>query len=192
VKTLVSLILLSSLSLALAEKPKIATLNLAEVLEKYHRKIASEKELKERITSIQSTPRFAAVQEMNAKLTELAKTVRTPSHSIEVRDAAALEFNATSLEHQSLNKELETFLATEKKAATNAMVTELEAILVEIRTETNNIAVQENYDLVLEVGGQTSSQTSPIIYLREKTDITQMVLSNLNAHSPQSEAPASE
>lgn len=193
-KILLSLVLLLAVGSAHAEGPKIATVNMEELFRKYHRKIAVEERMKTQLEAIKQNPRVTAVRDLNTKLTGLAEVVKDETNPEDDRKIAAEKFNSTSIEYQSLAKELEQFMTIEQRKVTEQMIDSLELLLEEVREQVNEIGKSENFDLVLEVGGLTSSQTSPIIYLRNGTDITKLVLEQLNHGAPEeaAEEPASE
>lgn len=174
--------------LPLAAQPQIAVVDMDAVFRQYHRKLSVEKKVQAQIDALRTSSRVLAVQEADAKLKELASTVRDKQMPAETRELAAQEFDSLAIEYQGLLREMEEYLNAEKRKATLYLVENLEAIMLEVRTETSLIGKEQDFDLVLEKSGKTSSQISPIIYLREKTDITDIVLERLNAQSP----PASE
>lgn len=143
-----------------------------------------------KINALKNNPRVLAVRDLNTKLSELAAIVRDDSQPEEDRKIAAEEFNATSVEYQSLAKEMELFMAEEQRKATKQMVEAIEALMEDVRERVSEIGKSEGYDLILEIGGLTSSQTSPIIFLRNGTDISELVLERLNAEFPATEAEA--
>lgn len=174
----------------LAEQPKIATVDIESLFSRYHRKTVVENEMQAKINALKNNPRVLAVRDLNTKLSELAAIVRDDSQPEEDRKIAAEEFNATSVEYQSLAKEMELFMAEEQRKATKQMVEAIEALMEDVRERVSEIGKSEGYDLILEIGGLTSSQTSPIIFLRNGTDISELVLERLNAEFPATEAEA--
>ena len=171
--------------LPLVAKPKIAVVNMDVIFNGYHRKLSIEKEVQEKIAALTNSPRVLAVQEMDAKLKELAVTVRDKKLTPETRELAAEEFNSLAIEHQSLIQEMEEYLEQEKRAETQRLVETLEDILQIVHTEIAKIGKEQDFDLIIELEGKTSTQVSPIIYLREKNDITDLILKSLNEQSPE-------
>lgn len=168
-------------------KPKIAVVDIDTIFTGFSRKLTVEKEVANKIEALKQSPRVLAVQEMDTKLKELAATVRDKTKDPETRELAAEEFNSLAIEHQSLLQEMEKFLQEEKLKATRQLVDTVEKLIGEIRAEISRVGKEQNFDMVLEVGGRSSSQVSPIIYLREKTDLTSLVLERLNAEGAAAE-----
>ena len=154
------------------------------IFKNYYLKLQIEKDVEARIESLKSSSRVLAVQETDAKLKELAATVRDKKLPAETRELAAKEFNSLAIEHQSLIQEMEQYLADEKRKATNELVKTLEKIIADVRVEVSLICKEGGYDFVLETAGKSSSQISPIVYLREKTDLTDLVIERLNKDAP--------
>ncbi|MGJ8723710.1 MAG: OmpH family outer membrane protein [Roseibacillus sp.] len=176
------LFLLSALTSS--AQPKIGVINMDEVYLNYHLKLKIEKDVQAKIEALKTSSRVVAVQETDAKLKDLAKTVRDKTLAAETRELAAEEFNSLAIEHQSLIQEMERYLADEKQKATRELVESLEEIIVIVRKEISKVCREENYDFVLENAGKTSSQISPVIYLRNKTDITSLIVERLNKSAP--------
>ena len=80
---------------------------------------------------------------------------------------------------------MEEYLEQEKRAETQRLVETLEDILQIVHTEIAKIGKEQDFDLIIELEGKTSTQVSPIIYLREKNDITDLILKSLNEQSPE-------
>ena len=173
----------------LVAKPKIAVVNIDTIYAKYHRKLTIEKEVQDKVDALKNSSRVLAVEETDTKLQELAETVRDKKLPAEARELAAEEFNSLAIEHQALIREMKDFLREEKRKTTRELVETVEQIIVEIRAEISKISQEQQFDFVFEEGGKTSTQVSPIIYLREKIDITEAVLEVLNADAPDAPAP---
>ena len=168
-------------TLSIAAKPNIAVVNIAKVFHENDHNVTMNEKFRAESEALQSSPRVVAVQEMDAKLKTLATTVRDKKIALEVRENATEEFKSLSIEYQSLVQEMETFLAAEKQKLTEDLVTDLEAFILEVREVITTVGKEGGFDLVLEEFGKTSTQTSAIIYLRNKVDITDKVLARLNS-----------
>lgn len=174
--------------LTLAASPRIAVVDMDKIYQGYQRKIEIERQISERLEALKNSPRTQAVQEMDQKMQDLARIVRDKASPIKTREKAANEFNTLAIEHQALIKNVNEHLRKDKLDATEELVETVERLIGEVHKEIVLIGKEKGFDLVLETAGSTSSQTSPLIYIREKTDITQLVLTRLN----QSTAPASK
>ena len=173
-------------------QPKIGVLDMNKLFENYYLKLEIERDVASRIDALKNSSRVQAVQETDAKLKELAATVRDRKLAAETRELAAKEFNSLALEHQSLVQEMEQYLSDEKQKATLELVETLEEIIVTVREEVAVISKEGGYDFVLETGGMTSSRISPIIYLKEKTDLTDLVIERLNKDAPSQDSEEEE
>ena len=138
-----------------------------------------EENVEKKMDSLKSSPRVLAVQEMDSRLKAIAETVRDEDLAPEQREQAANEFNSLSMEYQSLVQEMEEFLQDEKMNAKRKLVETVEALVEEVREVVAQTSKEMDVDLVFEIGGKTSSQVSPIIYLRDRVDLTDAVLAKL-------------
>ncbi len=178
-KTLALFALLFSANLAKAE-PKIGIVDLNYILENYDAKTKFKEEMNEKLTALNESSRVKAVEETDRAIKELARIVRNKEIDLEKREAAAQEFESLHLEYKSLVQEMNSFLKVERKNATLELVEDIEQLLDTVRTLVSQIGQEKELDLILEIGGKTNSQISPIIYLRHKVDLTKDVLARLN------------
>jgi Skp family chaperone for outer membrane proteins len=162
-----------------AELPRIATVDMAQVFGDLEEKKTAESQYRKALSNLSENPRVKAVEEMDAELTQLAGIVRDQTVPEDHRAQAAARFNSLSTEYTSLVTEMKRYLANERKNLTEQFVEKQEALIAKVHTVTKQLATESDYDLVLEVGGKTSSQISPIIYLSPATDITSEVMTRL-------------
>lgn len=163
-----------------ADRPKIATVNMEIVFGQYQKKSQAKARNLEQLEKLAKDPRIAAVRELDAQLKELAATVRDKSLSDEVREKAAMTFNSLSSEYTSLTTEMESFLQNEKRKLTLEFVQEWEKLLAEAEAVTAKIGREGGYELVLEIGGKSSSMMPTVLHLSDSTDITELVIQRLN------------
>ena len=64
------------------------------------------------------------------------------------------------------------------------MVRTTRELLGDVRAIVQKIAEEEGFDHVFEVSGETSSQLSTLIYIRNATDLTDRVIEELNKDQP--------
>ena len=175
-------------ALSLNAKPKIGIVSFEKIFEGYTRKAQIEAELQTQLESLQSSPRVTAVQELDAQLKELAKVVQNKTEKANIREQAGEEFNSLALEYQSLTRELDTYLNIEKKKASKKMLDSIDQVVAEMRAVISIVAKEHQVDFVLEVDGKSNSQIPTVIYIRDKTDLTQSVIAHLNKHAVPAEA----
>lgn len=189
---LAGLLFLSFSALAFAGKPTIGIVDMDRIFQESERKMMMESDVNDKIESLKTSSRVTAVREMDSKLKALAKTVRDEKLTAETRELAAKEFNSLSAEYQSLVREMEEFIRDERQDAKRQLVESVEALVNDVRQIINQIAKEEKVDFVLEIGGKTSSQVSPIIYLRDKVDLTDKVLVEFGIALPEPEVESEE
>lgn len=177
-KPLILLLLTATLTFA---GPKIAVVDVEKIFKHLHVSLDSEKEFQERNEILRKNERFEALNKTDRKLKKLAAKVRDQNLDEKQRDLALAEFQTLSNEYRALANDLEQFLATETNKLRQAEVERTETILAQIRNEVNQVGKEEKFDLILETGGNTSSQLPAVIYLRNGIDITEQVLHRLNS-----------
>lgn len=163
-----------------AEPPRMATVDMKTVFLQFERRTQAVAENVEQLEDLARNPRVLAVKELDEELTRLATTVRDKTQSNEVREKAANDFNSLSKEYSSLVSEMERFVQNERKRLTESFVVHWESLLAEAKATVAEIGVEKGYDLVVEVGGQTSSMLPSILYLSTDADITELVIARLN------------
>ncbi|MEM9079327.1 MAG: OmpH family outer membrane protein [Verrucomicrobiota bacterium] len=173
------LLILSTLPLP-AEPPKIGYVNIATIFESYDATLESKEDFRSDREEVIKGTRFESLREANRELKELAARVRDEEISPENREIAAEKFNNLSLEYQALMLDFENYLKAEQRRQSLEQLKRAEELLVVIRAEIELLSKNKDYDLVFEIGGLTSSQLSPILYIRDGIDLTQIVLARLN------------
>lgn len=172
------LVLLSATS-SLA-KPKIGVVNVREVYIQYIGVLGIEQSFHSQLKALEKNPRFQAVSETDTRLKQLSTTLRDQETNEETRQLAAKEFSLLSDEFTALSGELRDFFSQEQVRLTAEKVVLIEKALSNLRTAIEEVSQEQGLDHVFDLSGRTSSQTSPIIYLRSGVDLTPLVLERLD------------
>lgn len=162
------------------EPPQIATVDMEVVFAKFERRTAAEAENLKKLEELSQNPRILAVRNLDAELVTLATTVRDETLSDEIREKAATSFNSQSIEYTSLVSEMDRFIKSEKQRMTVDFVQKWEELITEARAAVAQIGEEGDFDLVVEIGGKTSSMLPSILFLSSGTDITELVVARLN------------
>lgn len=180
-------LLLSSVGLhAELEKPRTAVVNIQELFRKYYKTEQAQKlinqerariqkdqnEVMSRLRSLDEGLRQLEVRLQKKDLLPLDKESLEQQHGIKQRERLALEqqgMEAIRTRHQELNTK---------------MVKRMESILREIRQIVGDRAEKTGFDLVFDMDGLTTAQVPVLIFAKEATDITPMILQELNKTAP--------
>lgn len=167
-----------------AAMPRVATVDASILFKGYHRTKTEQTKLAEAKLKLQKDPRLAVIKQIRQELQELRNEVRSTSNSELDREEFFRKFQMKSHELRSLQRDTTQQLEVRQKELNRRLVEMSKALLAEIQAKVQQVAGAEGYDMVLEKGGDTSSQVPTLIYIRHATDITDLVLKELNKNKP--------
>lgn len=167
-----------------AEPPRMATVDASVLFKRYHRTQTEQTKLAEAKAKLSEDPRLAVIKKIRSELRELRDEIRNTTNSEYDREEFFRQFQMKSHELRSLQRDTSQHLETRKKDLDRRLVKISKALLAEIHATIQRVAATEGYDMVLENGGDTSSQVPTLIYIRHATDITDLVLKELNKNKP--------
>lgn len=167
-----------------AGKPRIATVDASSLFTGYYKTKTEQTKLAEAKLKLQGDPRLALIKQLSAELKELRGQVRNTNRSDREREEYFRKFQMKTHELRSLRRDTTQHLEAKQKELNARLVTMSQALLAEIQAVIQKVASTEGYDMVLEKGGDTSSQVPTLIYVRHSTDITALVLKELNKNAP--------
>ena len=182
--TFLAAIWLTALLPLAAGKPRVATVDATTLFLEYHRTKTEQTKLAEAKLKLQGDPRLAVIKEIGLELRDLRTQARNTNNSEHAREDAFRKFQMKSHELRSLQRDTTQHLEARQKELNQRLVTMSKALLAEIRTTVNTVAAAEGYDMVFEMGGDTSSQVPTLLYIRHGTDITDLVVKELNKNKP--------
>lgn len=186
-----SAILALSLSLpALAEKPKFAVVDVAKAFEAYHVTLEEKEKNKAARAELKKDKRLEQIKLTRVELLDLRENVRDTTLAEAQREEYFRKFQIKAHELRSLQRDTLNYLAEQNRIIDTAMVDKTKELLETIRSVVREIGEQGGYDYVFEKGGKTSSQIAPLIYIRNATDLTDLVIKTLNKDAPPRKAVA--
>ena len=181
---MVAVIWLGGFGALSAGMPRVAPVDASVLFKGYHRTKTEQTKLAEAKLQLQEDPRLAVIKQIRQELHELRNEVRNTSNSELDREDFFRKFQMKSHELRSLQRDTTQRLEDRQKELNRRLVEMSKALLAEIHAKVQQVAGEEGYDLVLEKGGDTSSQVPTLIYIRHGTDITDLVLKELNKNKP--------
>lgn len=185
-------VLSGGISRAQEARLKVATVDMQALFQEYHKTKSTRSTMEKDIARVNKDK-----EERMAQLQVLAKTVEDLKKQIE--DPAIAEAKRRELmntrqikgqELQGLQSELEDFLKRKDRAVKEQMLVEMKTILDEIRARVQKHAEAEDYDYVLDKAGASTSQVPILLYTKDATDITEILLKTINEGAPASEEGA--
>lgn len=171
------------------DRLKVATVDMQALFQEFHQtkstKIKFDEEQK-RVVSDRDE-RVASLKKLEGDIESLKKQESDPSVADAKKQAIFTERQSKQLEFEGLRKELEEFLQRKQRALQEQMQLRMKAILEEIRDKVQKHAESEGYDYVLDKTGTSTSQVPILLYTKDATDITEVLLKTINDGAP---APA--
>lgn len=161
---------------------KVATVDMQALFQEYHKTKESRDSIQKDVDRVKEDQkgRITKLQDLEKNIVELKKQVEDPS----LADAKRRELQGTSQlktqEFQNLRTELEEFLKRKDRAVKEQMMLQMKEILEEIRGKVQKHAEEEGYDYVLDKTGTSTSQVPILLYTKDATDITEVLLKTIN------------
>jgi outer membrane protein len=194
ISAFVAAAVLCGTALAQEGKLKIATVDMQQVFKEYHRTNEAQKEINVERARIQkeNNDRLATIRELDTQLQTMRKQLEDPSLAQSKKESVFTEWNVKQQEGIALDRERREFLARRNQSLNEKMVQRMKGILEEIRKLVEEKAKAEDYDYVFDKSGLSTSQVPFFLYTKDATDITAVLLKELNKDAPAESAPADE
>lgn len=167
-------------------KLKIATVDMQNLFKEYHRTNDAQKQINVERARIQkeNNERLARIRELDTDLQNMRKQLDDPSISDSKKQEVYREWQMKQNEGIALDRERREFLQRRNQALNEKMVQRMKGILEEIRKLVEEQAKKEDYDYVFDKSGLSTSQVPFLLYTKDATDITAVLLEDLNKDAP--------
>ncbi|NNC87748.1 MAG: OmpH family outer membrane protein [Akkermansiaceae bacterium] len=159
--------------------PKIATVDVNKLFSSYEVTKEAQAKLDQQREALRNDPRLKVINETIEELKKLRSEIRDEDLPEASRENYFRTFQMKSHELRSLQRDTLQHLEDQKRELNLQMVARTKEILAEISGVVASVGKSAGYDLVLESGGSTSSQVPCLLYIRDATDITDLVLAEL-------------
>ncbi len=183
----------SLISIAGAQNLKVATVDMQELFKQYHLTKAAQEQINVERAKIDqhNEDRLVRIREIEANLESFKKQTEDPSVNESKKQSIARDFNLQKQEGIQLDKERREFVQRRTEALNQNMIERMKAILEDIRKLVEARSKTDNYDLVIDKSGTSSSQVPVLLYSKDSMDITASLLKVLNKDAP-AEKPAED
>ena len=171
--------------------PRIATVDMQELFKQYHNTGEAQKQINTERARIQkdNNERLAKIRDIEAALGRLSKELEDPSVNESRKQALFKDWQSQQQEGIALDRERREFLQRRNQMLNEKMLQRMKGILEEIRKLVEEHAKTENFDYVLDKSGLSATQVPFLLYTKDATEITEVILKNLNKDAPD-KAPA--
>ncbi len=172
--------------------PKIATVDMQELFKQYFRTNEAQQQINVERARIQkdNNERLVRIRELETSLTELRQQIDDPSLPDSRKQTLFRDLQAQQQEAIHLDRERREFLQRRNQALNERMVQRMRGILEEIRALVEEQARQDDYDFVFDKSGLSTSQVPLLLYTKDASDITAIILKDLNKDAPEDFVPA--
>lgn len=172
-----------------ADRLKVATVDMLALYGEYHKTKTTQTKFDEEQARVvkDRDERVKSLKDLEAEIGALKAQEGDPSVADAKKQQIFGERQAKQQEFEVLRKELEEFLQRKMRALQEQSQLRAKVILEEIRTKVRKHAEDQGYDYVLDKTGTSTSQVPILLYTKDATDITEVLLKTINEGAP---APA--
>ena len=176
------------------DRLKVATVDMQALFQEFHQTKSTKLQFDEEQVRVvkDRDERVASLKKLEGDIEALKKQESDPSVADAKKQAIFTERQNKQLEFESLRKELEEYLQRKQRALQEQMQLRMKNILEEIRGKVQKHAETENYDYVLDKTGTSTSQVPILLYTKDATDITEVLLKTINEGAAAPAAPVEE
>jgi outer membrane protein len=187
-RSLVALTVLSSGFLPAQEtaRLKIATVDMQALFQEYHQTLTTKAKFEEEQGRVvkDRDERIASLKALEGEIELLKKQEGDPSVADAKKQSIFKDRQTKQMEFDGRRKELEEFIQRKARALNEQMQVRMKSILEEIRDKVKKHAENEGYDYVLDKTGASTSQVPILLYTKDATDITGVLLKTINDGAP--------
>ena len=172
------------------QKPKAALVNIQELFREYYKTIEAEAQINIERARIQKENNDVQqrVRLLDTNLKEIKQALRAGGGlDDEKRTVLVREAGMRFQERENLERQRKQVVQAQHQELNRRMMARMNGILKEIREIVVEKADRAGYDYVFDSAGLNTSQVPFVLYAKDATDITPIILKELNKHAPKSE-----
>jgi len=165
---------------------RVATVEMAELYRQYFRSAEMEKEMGIHRARLQkeNNERLARSKELEDRLGKIRKQLEDPALNESKKQPLFKTWQEGQRELIAVERERGEFVQRRTQAFNEEMVLRMKGILGEIRKIVEREAKAENFDCVFDRSGLSASQVPILLFAKDSTDITAILLDRLNRDAP--------
>ena len=158
---------------------------MQELFKQYHKTGEAQKQINTERARIQkdNNERMAKIRDIETALGKLGKQLEDPALNDSKKQALFKDWQMQQQEGIALDRERREFLQRRNQMLNEKMLQRMKGILEEIRKLVEEHAKGENFDYVFDKSGLSTSQVPFLLYHKDATDITAVLLKHLNKHA---------
>ena len=182
----VAALLLAGFAAPAQAQPKIAVIDLKKVFDGYWKTKQADTQLKERAADLDKARKGMVedYQKVGEEYKKLVDGTTDPALSTEERDKRKTSAEKKLLELKEIEQSVNQFDRTSRTTLSEQQRRMRDRILDDVREVINAKAKAGGFTLVLDTSAECSNQTPVVIYSNGENDLSDAVLSDLNAKAP--------
>ena len=187
---ILALLVLGLPALAEDARLKVGTVDMLRLFKGYHRTEAAQRESNVDLARLQKQDgdRQVRIREIEGTVEKLRKEIGDPAIAASKKTKLLQRAEDQRQEGIALEQERREFVERHRRTVQERMVQEMKGLVAEIRKQLEEIARAENYDYVFDSSGLSASQVPFVLVNRQADDLTEVVLTKLNAGVAEKEA----
>jgi outer membrane protein len=185
-KMLTAVMLVSALTMPALGQARIGTIDLRKVFDNYWKRQQAEAALKERGTAMDKELKgfMDDYNKTKEEYSKLLTAAQDQSKTQEERDKTKSTAEAKLLEIKTSENTIRTYEENAKDQLDSQKKRMRDSLLQDIRTAINAKAKAAGYTLVIDTASDSFNQTPVVLYSTGENDMTDAILTQLNATAP--------
>jgi outer membrane protein len=178
--------LVCALTMPALGQNRVGTIDLRKVFDNYWKRQQAEAALKERGVAMDKELKgfMDDYNKTKEEYTKLMTGVQDQSKSQGERDKSKAAAEAKLLEIKTSENTIRTYEENAKDQLDSQRKRMRDSLLTDIQTAVNAKAKVSGYSLVIDTAGDSFSQTPVVLYSNGENDMTEAIISQLNAGAP--------
>ena len=170
----------------LAEKPKMATVDMQELFREYHRTGAAQKHFNGEYARIQKSvdEKSEQIKKMRIRIQLIAEEIKKEGLSEKDKKTKQQEGQWIAQEMNIAQRRIEEFARVERAQVAQKKVVSMQGIMAEIKKNVVSLSEKMGCDYVFDRSGLNTNQVGFFLYLKDAIDITAPMLKELNKFEP--------
>ena len=185
------LISLATLPLPAQEGPKVAIVDMGKLLNEFNETLAlrTESEAERKKLDEKNSERLEPITKIASELEATIKLIQGNTLSEQQKLAKRQEGAQKEQILMGLQRERKETIERGMKAIQDNLVTKMAGIRIKVAAAVEKYAEEEGYNYVFDSTGQSTNLVPFVLYIRNKTDITEDVLGVINASATPAPTP---
>ncbi|MFC4994574.1 OmpH family outer membrane protein [Rubritalea tangerina] len=183
-----------SLTSAVAEELKIASVNMEKLFNEFHmtKKVQAQVKVDQERIQKDNASRLEHIRGLQAEIEKLSKQRSDATISDKKRLEIERQIKLKVSEGNAADNERRQWLQRQSKALGEQTAEEQRVILEKIQGKIADYAREQDLDMVVDQSSRSATRTPVFAFMKDKYDVTEILLKDLNKDAPKEEAKPAE